>query len=151
MGFCWDCGRYIGTHHERCKNNPLNMGPNPVFQQIKASPPPPPPIEVEEMDPNDPTAPPLKKQRLIRTCLTIWVSLICSCGLLALILALVFASKLSDAFTQRDYDKLQQSATACGAIGGVLSICGIILSITWCSMSCRCCCCKKTWICKCCR
>jgi hypothetical protein len=122
------------------------MGPNPVFQQINASPP-----EVEEMDPNDPTAPSLKKQRLIRTCLTIWVSIICAGGLLTLILAFVFAAKLDEAFNPRDYAKLQQLAIACGAVGGVLSGLGIILAITWCSMSCKCCCCKKTWICKCCR
>jgi hypothetical protein len=146
MGFCWDCGRYIGTHHERCKNNPLNMGPNPVFQQASSPPP-----EVEEMDPNDPTAPSLKKQRLIRTCLTIWVSIICSGGLLAIILAFVFASQLRQAFNPRDYETLKQLSIACGAVGGVLSGLGIILAITWCSMSCQCCCCKKTWICKCCR
>lgn len=156
MGFCWDCGRF-NVHHERCKNNPLNMSANPTFQsQNTTTSSSPSSIQAKdvddlELDPNDPTAPPLKKQRCIRTCLTVWVSILCALGTLSIILAIVFASQIRSTFNPRQYDLLQKSALACGIVGAALLVPGIIIAITWCSMYCQCCCCKKTWICKCCR
>lgn len=107
--------------------------------------PPPPPQETPEVD-----EPPLPRQRCIRTCLTVWVSLLCSAGLLCLVLAMVFASQLLAPLNPYANEQ-RQAATLCGVLGAALLLPGIVLAISWCSMACQCCCCKDTWICKCCR
>lgn len=139
MGFCWNCGRF-NVHHPRCKNNTDNLPANPVFQNT--------PIPQQASLGEDPLEPPISKQRCVRTCLTIWVSIFCACGLIAIILSIVFASQIRGTLSPFQRKQLQDAALACGVVGAVLAVVGIVLSITWCSAFC---CCKKRWICACCR
>lgn len=149
MGFCWVCGRF-NVHHPRCKNNP-DLAQNPHYQPPPPTTPTTTQAHIDVDDPNDPDEPPLRRQRFVRTCLTVWVSILCSLGLIAIILAIFFASQLQNAFRPSQRQSLQEAATVSGIVGAILLVPGIILAITWCSMACQCCCCKKMWICKCCR
>lgn len=150
MGFCWDCGRF-NVHHERCKNNPLNMGPNPMFQpgqpytDKKAKTPE---ELAADVDPNDPNAPPLSQQRYTRSCLTFWVCFLCSVGVVCFALSMFFLSAAQQQFNTTDEQSALQYALGCGIISAATAIPGIILSISWC---CAFCCCKKRWVCQCCR
>jgi hypothetical protein len=135
--FCWQCGRVNGVHHPTCVNHPNNIATNPV-----------PPLALEPQEVLEDGVPPVKKQRCVRTCLTVWVSILCSFGLLCIALAIFFASQVQNTFNPFQQDNLREAATACGIIGAALAVPGIILSITWCSAFC---CCKKRWICGCCR
>jgi hypothetical protein len=131
QSFCWECGRF-NHHHPRCKNNTnINI---PTAPLPGADLPP-----AVEPDP--------KKQRCIRTCLTVWVAVLGSIGLLGIILGIFFALQIQNTFNVQQRASLQQVAAACGGIGAAFAIICIIISITWCSISC---CCKKRWICACC-
>jgi len=137
--FCWDCGRFNGVHHARCKNNTQN--------NANANAPVPPTAPLPGADVVPPGEPDVKKQRCIRTCLTVWVAFLGSVGLLGIILAIAFAAQIRTTFNPQQSANLKTAAGACGGIGAGFAVLCIILSITWCSISC---CCKKRWICACC-
>lgn len=139
--FCWDCGRF-GVHHPRCKNNPEN---NPNVSTPSPAPAPTAPLPGADIVPSG--EPDAKKQRCIRTCLTVWVAVLGSIGLLGIILAIAFAAQIRTTFNPQQSADLKTAAGACGGIGAAFAVICIILSITWCSVSC---CCKKRWICACC-
>jgi ABC-type Fe3+ transport system permease subunit len=139
QSFCWECGRF-NVHHERCVNHP-SRNPNPMAQHTPSVPPL--ALSLNEID-----VPPESKQRCTRTCLTIWVSLLCSCGTALLILALVFALQLQRIIDPSAYRAAQQYTIAFAASGTALLVPGIIVAISWC---CAFCCCKKRWICGCCK
>jgi hypothetical protein len=129
QSFCWNCGRFVTTlvdHDVHCKHYPQQQ-PNPAAQL--------------------PSAPPLAKQRFVRSCLTVWVALLCSLGTIALIVAIAFAAQLGSIIRPADRQTAQSIAVACAAVGAVLIVPGIVLAIVWCSMKC---CCKKRWVCACC-
>ena len=132
--FCWECGRF-NVHHARSRNNPANLSPS----SSQTVPSPPQEEDVEE--------PELSKQRCVRTCLTVWVAILGSIGLIGIILAIFFVSQIRNTLNPSYRTSLQNASIACGAVGGAFALFCIILSITWCSMSC---CCKKRWICACC-
>lgn len=135
QSFCWKCGRVNGVHHPTCVDHPNNVQP----PQNPASGP--------QEDQPDPGVPPVRKQQCVRTCLTIWVSILCSIGFVAIILAIFFASQIQNEFRPSQRDSLQKAATASGIVGAALLVPGIIIAISWCSAFC---CCKKRWICGCC-
>lgn len=143
QSFCWNCGRAVASpldHHVACKHYPRQQ-PNPAAQ-FNAPPPPQGPSPEEEEE-----EPPLSKQRQVRTCFTVWVSVLCSLGTLGLILAIVFAAQIQNTIRPSDRNALGQVAAICAGIGAALVVPGIVLAITWCSMFC---CCKKRWVCACC-
>ena len=137
--FCWDCGRFNGVHHARCKNNTQN--------NANANAPVLPTAPLPGADVVPPGEPDVKKQRCIRTCLTVWVAFLGSVGLLGIILAIAVAAQIITTFNPQQSANLKTAAGACGGIGAAFAVLCIILSITWCSISC---CCKKRWICACC-
>lgn len=141
QSFCWKCGRVNGVHHPTCVDHPANLPTqaNLTFQTTGV-------VEPQEDQP-DPGVPPVRKQRCVRTCLTVWISILCSIGFISIILAIFFASQIQNEFNPFQQDNLRKAATACGIIGACLIVPGIVLSISWCSAFC---CCKKRWICGCC-
>lgn len=142
QSFCWKCGRVNGVHHPTCVDHPNNLQ-NPTTTPSGTAPA----IMEPQEDQHDPGVPPVRKQRCVRTCLTVWVAILCSLGLIAIILAIAFASQLRTTFGTAQRRSLQQAALASGIVGAVLAVPGILLSIIWCSAFC---CCKKRWICGCC-
>lgn len=132
--FCWQCGRVNGVHHPTCVNHPNNLPQTPTQ-------------DITEPPQHEGGDPPIKKQRCIRTCLTVWVSILCSIGFVAIILAIFFASQIQNEFRPSQRDNLQKAAAASGIVGAVLLVPGIVIAISWCSAFC---CCKKRWICGCC-
>jgi len=138
QSFCWECGRF-NVHHERCVNHPSrNM--NPMAQHVSS---PRLAAALNEID-----VPPENEQRCTRTCLTVWVSLLCSAGTVLLILALVFMFQLQRIINPADYRTAQQYVIIFASVGSALLVPGIIISISWC---CAFCCCKRRWICQCCK